>query len=130
MKRTNSPSSKHLWETNHPFYGPDGSEVNHYKSWADFMEALGDEDDDMNVLFRWDWPGEDLAYCPPRPIIIPDDYYRGYTLRLFYLLPRWSRIVENVVDVCRADEPAVRAFLKRKFAYIGRLWDGITEASE
>jgi hypothetical protein len=69
-------------------------------------------DDDYNLLYRWDWhEGKE------------HDLKRGEArLCLFYMLQRkaWPHSVH--VMITRADEPAVRAWLLKKWHHLQRLW--------
>ena len=121
--------TKHLWEIDHPYYCNQGNYFAaggqdvfaHYRSWADFFVEEGDSDPDYNLLFRWDWhEGEDHSDGVP---FNGDVNYRNGVLLLFWMgqrkgLYRWSE-----VEVCRADEPAVREFLQARFDYLKRVWE-------
>lgn len=118
---------QHLWEIDHPYYGPEGH-LSQYKSWNDFLEDWKDNDDDMNFLIRWDWNGMTLdENFDDIPIVPKDDNYRAYTLKLFYVLPRKSMFINCEVEVCRNDEPDVIKFLEEKFKYVKLLWKGISD---
>lgn len=48
----------HLWEMKHPYYCSESNYFKngvgmHYESWAEFHAAMGDADDDYNLVFRW-----------------------------------------------------------------------------
>lgn len=123
-----------LWEVNHAYYCNEGNyyapgndqPVASYKTWASFLSEEGDSDMDYNLLFRWDWKeeGED-GY----PNFNGDVYYRNGKLLLFWMgqrkgLYRWSE-----VSVCRADEPAIRAWLEPRFAHLLSLWHPLSATS-
>lgn len=115
-----------LWEAKHPYYCNEGNYYANgnnqpcakYPSWADFVSSEGDADLDYNLLFRWDWEegdGEESNFTG-------DIYYRNGRLLLFWMgqrkgLYRWSE-----VSVCRADEDAVRAWLRPRFDHLLSLW--------
>ncbi len=112
-----------LWEANHDYYCNEGNYFSTgcsaaYQTWAEFVAAEGGSDMDMNLLFRWDWQeGEE-----DQSNFTGDAYYRNGRLLLFWMgqrkgLYRWSEVA-----VCRADEPAVRAWLRPRFAYLMKLW--------
>lgn len=117
----------HLWEVDHAYYCNQGNyyapgsdqPVARYKSWAEFEEERGDGDLDMNLVFRWDWnEGEDHDLAA----FNGDIYYRNGQLLLYYMgqrkgLYRWVEI-----EVCRADEDQVRAWLQVRFDYLMHLW--------
>lgn len=120
---------KHLWEVDHPYYC---AESNYYapgreqpcsqhKSWAEFYEEYKDADFDLNLVFRWDWKEEDPETGDST--FNGDVNYRNGKLLVFWMgqrkgLYRWSEI-----EVCRADEPAVRAWLQKRWDYLAKLWE-------
>jgi hypothetical protein len=108
-----------LWDVDHPYYCNEGNfyangTVQRYGSWLDFAAAEGDADLDMNLVFRWDWARRDEAAADP--------YYRAETLSLFYMGQRKGLYRCAIVDVCRADEPAIRAWLAVRWAHMQTLW--------
>jgi hypothetical protein len=121
-----------LWEVKHSYYCNEGNYYNNdcgseFKSWADFIDEMGNADLDYNLLFRWDWKvktddetGEEIPFNG-------DVNYRGEILSLFYMHQRKGRFVYCLVEVCRADEPAVREFLQKHWGYVRRLWAPIAE---
>jgi len=117
---------KHLWEVNHPYYCNEGNyyareSVEFYaKSWSDFMSVFGDADMDYNLLFRWDWIEEDDD-C--NPTFNGDINYRNEKLKLFWMGQRKGLYQYSIVEVCRADEPAVIEFLKPRLEHLKSLWE-------
>ena len=120
-----------LWEANHRYYCNEGNyyasgndqPVGRYRTWAEFMSEEGDSDPDYNLLFRWDWrEGADWGHGTE---FNGDENYRNGVLLLFWMgqrkgLYRWSEI-----EVCRADEPAIREFLSARFDHLKSLWGPI-----
>ena len=118
-----------LWEADHPYYCNEGNyyargndqPVARYRTWAEFMAEEGDSDPDYNLLFRWDWrEREDWGHGTE---FNGDENYRNGVLLLFWMgqrkgLYRWSE-----VEVCRADEPAIREFLAARFEHLKSLWE-------
>lgn len=113
-----------LWEANHPYRC---SETNYfasthdggpfrYESWAEFYEEFKDSDPDYNMVFRWDWkpkdPGEDREH---------DELY------VYFMAQRKGRYWCNIVEVTPEDEPAVREWLAKKWAYLQKLWTPLSE---
>jgi hypothetical protein len=84
---------------------------------------MGQANEDLNLLFRWDWepPTDD----DENVVWQGDENYRDGTLKLFYMGQRKAYCSSHHVEVCRADEPAVREFLEKKWAHMQRLWEGI-----
>lgn len=123
---------KHLWEADHAYYCNDGNYFasgnnqpgGHYKSWAEFHEEFGDADMDYNLLFRWDWrEGEDHNLPPYNG----DDYYRNGHLMVCWMGQRKGLYRWDIVEVCRADEPAVIEFLRPRWEYLKALWEPLTD---
>jgi hypothetical protein len=118
-------SKTHLWEVEHPYYCNEGnyfateSCAAYYKSWTDFMDEEGDADMDWNLIFRFDWietndDGE--------PTFNGDVNYRNGKLKLFYMGQRRGLYRWVIVEVCRADEPAVIEFLRKRWEHMQKLW--------
>lgn len=130
-------SEPHLWETDHPYYCTTGNyfvpgtrwhEVhNSYDSWADFYEDWGNNDPDLNLVFRWDWKRSD-----------PDDYepdddgitrVPADTLQVFWVLQRKAILRSTECVVTEADEPAVLAWLRDRARTITAIWQPLTLAA-
>lgn len=117
-----------LWEVEHPYYCNEGNyyapgseqPVARYRSWADFIAEEGDNEKNLNLLFRWDWrESEDWGHGTA---FNGDENYRNGVLLLFWMgqrkgLYRWTKI-----EVCRADEPAVREWLQERLDHLASLW--------
>jgi hypothetical protein len=121
----------HLWEADHPYYCSVGNyyaprreqPMAHYRSWADFMSEEGDSDRDYNLLFRWDWrEGGDWGHGTA---FNGDENYRNGVLLLFWMGQRKGLYRWTEVEVCRADEPAVREFLGTRMKHLLSLWEPI-----
>ena len=123
-----------LWEVQHAYYC---SESNYYapgmqqpsdsfKSWAEFVAEYDDADFSYNLLFRWDWrEGIDWEL----PEFNGDQNYRNGQLMICWMgqhkgLYRWS-----LVEVCRADEPAIRKWLQPRLDHLMSLWAPMTPNS-
>lgn len=122
-------SSMHLWEVKHPYYCTEGqyfsSQSSHqtiweFKSWRDFLAEMGSADMDYNLLFRWDWSELNDA---DEPTYNGDDNYRNGKLHLFFMYQRKGYHSTSIVDVCRADEAAVREYLMPRLAHLRSLWE-------
>lgn len=124
-----------LYEVKHPYYCNEGNYYCpgnkqpglHYASWGDFLAEWGNEetDFDYNLLFRWDWSEEDPETGEAN--YNGDDYYRNGRLSLFWMLQRKGLYLWTTVEVCRADEPAVREYLLPRWEHLQALWEGISE---
>lgn len=117
-----------LWEVDHPYYcaegnyfarGPAEQPTTSFKTWAEFVEAQGDAQMDYNLLFRWDWREGEGWELPP---FNGDVYYRNGRLMLFFMGQRKGLYRWVTIEVCRADEPAIRDWLRPRFAYLLTLW--------
>lgn len=114
----------HLWEAEHPYYASEGNYFENglhytYKSWSDFLAEWEDADMDMNHIYRWDWSeGEDAG----AGAYMGDDNYRNGVLKLFYIGQRKAICLSCEAAVCRADEPAVLAFLKLRYEHLLTMW--------
>lgn len=112
----------HLWEHDHPYYCNEGCWYTNdrdahrmWPSWADFLDALGKADVDLNLVWRWDWTDADTPY--------EDGELPGYsTLKLFIMQQRKARPQSHEVQIKREDEPAVRLFLQKHWDKIQDLW--------
>ena len=124
-------SVQHLWEVKHPYYCNKGnfyareSVASEYGTFAEFMAEQGTSDFDLNLLFRWDWEQSGDDDGEPLPFQ-GDNYYRDGTLLLFWMGQRKGLYRYSRVAVCRADEPAVIAFLQPRLDYLASLWAPLT----
>jgi hypothetical protein len=125
----------HLWEVDHPYYcnlsnyyatGRD-KDYREYDSFTDFLAEEGDADMEYNLVFRWDWkegdPEEDDGEMP-----LPytgDDNYRNGKLYLFIMQQRKGLYEWIEVEVCRADESAVIAYLAPRWEHMKKLWSPV-----
>ncbi len=120
----------HLWEIKHPYYCNQGNYFarepcgDHYKTFAEFMSAYADADFDYNLVFRWDW---DETNGDDESTFNGDVNYRNGELLIFWMGQRKGIYRWSTVEVCRADEPAVRAFLEPRWEYMKALWSGISD---
>lgn len=151
--------AKHLWETPHSYYCETGNFFKNgcnsvYESWEEFAQPvktmfegnpLYEFDDDLNLLYRWDWRKAD-----------PNDYLHTYseetlsnigateeeieqsrldfekasktdTLYLFYMLQRKSYNISAEVKVVESDEPLIREWLNKKWQYMKGLWEPVSD---
>lgn len=124
---------KHLWEAQHPYYMTDGcyyapSRDHHFEfdSWTEFLEEREAVDDDMNLVFRWDWQRHTVT----------DIWSRGYCeepsheecsdiMHVFFVMQRKAFTTSCAVRVTEDDEPAVLKYLTPKARKIAQLWEPI-----
>lgn len=129
-----SAGERHLWEVDHAYYC---SESNYYSaerhatygSWAEFADSEGENDMDLNLVFRWDWtlPWDDDTNTYSL-VANPDPYYRDGKLWVFWMGQRKGLFRATETDVCAADEPAVRAWLQARLNHLATLWEPLTPA--
>jgi hypothetical protein len=117
----------HLWEVDHPYYCNEGNYYAssadglgpQFKTFATFLAEWGDANLDMNLVFRWDWTeGGDQAGEP----FNGDVNYRNGVLKVFIMGQRKGLYNWATVEVCRADEPAVRDYLLPRLQRLMDLW--------
>ena len=121
--------TKHLWEIDHPYYATEGNYFSNgchavFESWADFLEAEGDADLDMNLVYRWDWKiadpsdyvDEDPGDIPPPALFI---YYVGQRKAL-------HRSVE-IAPMSEDDEPSVREWLTVRAQHMRLVWEPLLD---
>lgn len=122
--------TKRLWEIKHPYYCNHGnyfareSVGTEYKRWGDFELDNRDSDFDLNLIFRFDWTEEndngDSTYNG-------DENYRNGILSIYWMGQRKGLYRYSTVEVCRADEIAVMAFLRPRWDYMRELWEGLSD---
>lgn len=101
-----------LWETDHPYYGPDGSGHQDFETWEDFLGEWGEVDLDYNYLYRWDWhEGRE------------HDLKKGESrLYLCFVQQRKGLLFSVHVMVRRDDEPAIHAWLQAAWSHVRTCW--------
>lgn len=124
----------HLWEVDHPYYMQQGcfysADHHHeYESFAEFFEEWKTYDDDMNLVFRWDWE----AHQP-----YDEETFKGCeetdhsectdVLSIFFVMQRKAYTVSCAVKVDQDDEGAVLKYLTPKARKIATLWEPIWQA--
>lgn len=118
----------HLWESGHDYYCNEGNFYSndcgaHYKRLSEFLEAEGEADLDYNLVFRWDWvEGED---CGAQGFN-GDVNYRNGLLKVFFMGQRKGLFRFATVEVCRADEGAVKEYLEPRFKHMMELWSPLS----
>lgn len=128
--------TKHLWEVEHPYYCEEGQYFStqesrqtiwQFRSMAEFLAEMGEADKDYNYLFRWDWIEEN---DDGEPTYNGDNNYRNGKLKLFYMHQRKGYHSCSIVEVCRADEPAVLTFLRGHWEHMQTMWAPIAQTTE
>lgn len=121
----------HLWEIDHPSYASDRAYTARgddprsgpwkFSSWTNWTNFIKDNPTDEGysnelLVLRWDWKEEGFN---------DDNYYRNGKLELFFLRQKKGHYFSIIVDVCRADEEAVRMWLKDRLNDLLRVWEPI-----
>ena len=114
----------HLWEVEHPYYC---NESNHFatgwnvqwETWAEFAEGMGASDEDLNLLFRWDWERYEADETGPAHDV----------LKTFWVMQRKGIFSCHEIAVTEADEPAVRAWIEGRYKHLLRLWEPFAPGS-
>lgn len=121
-------NNAHLWEVKHPYYCSESNFYSHdpycrHDSWADFAKTMAKSDPELNLLFRWDWQSPHEDDDSENQIQWGgDENYRDCTVQLFFVMQRKGIFACHEVSVCRADEPAVRAWLTGRLPHLLALW--------
>lgn len=103
--------------TDHPYYCCEGNfyqrgHHEHLPSWSRFVVEWSEEDEDMNLLYRWDITRDDDG---------------ALTLKCFYMHQRKARCSSVFVDITEADLPTVREWLEGKWSHICKLWAPLSD---
>ena len=130
---------EHLWEIDHPYYCSESNFFSRgyniqYGSWESFVEAEGDNDFDMNLVFRWDWKANeflDVDTVETRRAYADrfGDRDHAWTLHVFWMGQRKGIFRVTEVQVCKADEPAVREWLTLRARHMRVLWEPLLDSS-
>lgn len=117
----------HLWEVDHPYHCNEGNYFSNdcgdteHKNWSEFLSAHGESDLYLNLVFRWDWREEDPETGEMN--FNGDVNYRNGKLLIFWMGQRKGLYRWSAVDVCRADEHAIKAWLQKRFDHMLKLWE-------
>lgn len=114
-----------LWEVEHAYYGRLREGHTRFETFDDFLEEEGNTEFDYNLVYRWDWregPFEEgEANLSGRPYA-GDDYERNGVLEIFFVSQRHGTCRGVAIEVCRADEADVLAFLKPRWEFLRDMW--------
>lgn len=120
---------KHLWEIDHPYYGADGDEEE-ADSFAELKATVDGSDEDMNVMYRWDW--KDYSQPHFDDLFLDDEDRSEEEFTVYLLLPRKSRFWSVTCPITKDREPEVLEWLKgdRCAGYLRTLWEPVFDAEE
>ena len=113
-----------LWEVKHPYYCSESNYFDRgyssqYNSWEEFLELEGDNDPDLNFVFRWDWK----TYNAPDSDEYDPDEPETNEFQVCYVLQRKGIYRPVTVKVNREDEPKIREWLKSKMELMKEVWE-------
>jgi hypothetical protein len=109
-----------LSQYDHPYYMSEGCFfeagcLQHYESWQDYLHEWSDVDDDMNLLWRWDFIPSDESKEGER--IGP------FRLDLFYIMQRKGYTYScHIKEVKPEEEAEIRDYLRKKSKKIAEIW--------
>ena len=110
-----------LKNTEHEYYCSDenflkGDTLQTFCSWVDFEETMFFQDEDLNLLFRYD---------------ISDFKHEGFsnikTLNLYFVLQRKAYFVPVRVYIKQEDMGEVNKFLKLRWQHMNKLWEEVSK---
>lgn len=115
-------TAERLRDADHPYYCNEGNYYavgadvhTSYESWADFFEDWGGQDQDLNLVFRWDWKrGDEYLVEGEEPG--PDRLF------VYWVLQRKAILRSTECIVTADDEPAVREWLTHRAKTVAAIW--------
>jgi hypothetical protein len=120
----------HLWEIDHPYYAPDGY-ANECESFEELKHNVGQCDEDMNFIYRWDW------FDPQAPcndsLFLPDEWRGGRNkLTVHMIQPRKSRFINFWCPVTHDQEDEVLVWLcgPRVAGHLRKWWEPVLDLPE
>ncbi len=113
-----------LWQIEHPYYGADGHS-NTFDSFAELRAAVDAMDDDMNVVYRWDW--HDYREPHHDDLFVDGEFRDKQRFGVFVLMPRKSQFLELHCPITHDQENEVVEWLRgpRCAGYLRTLWEPI-----
>lgn len=120
-------SIKHLWEIDHPYYGPDGY-PNPVDSFAELRELVEASDDHMNHLYRWDWVDYSQPYADD--LFLNGEERAKQEFRVYLVMPRKEAFWSVTCPITHEQEPEVLEWLRsdRVLGSLRKLWEPILDA--
>jgi hypothetical protein len=106
---TPAAADKHLWEYDHPYYGPE-DHTNRCESFAELRADIDGLDEDMNFIYRWDW--KDWSQPHHDGLFVDGEDRSAQDFTVFLILPRKSMLICFTCPVTHDDEPAVLDWLR------------------
>lgn len=118
---------KHLWEIDHPYYGADGY-PNEESSFAALRASVDASDEDMNVVYRWDW--KDYSQPIHDSLFLAGEDRSEEKLTVYLLMPRKSQFWSISCPIEKHQEFEVLEWLRgpRCLGYLQTLWEPVMDA--
>lgn len=114
-------SGPRLWEVDHPFYGCDDYE-NHVDTFDELREHVDSMDEDMNLVYRWDW--KDYSQPHFDDDFLTDAERRKQKFIVFWLMPRKGRCGSISCSITHEQEAEVYEWLSgpRCLGHLQKVW--------
>lgn len=119
----------HLWEIDHPYYGPDNNS-NERESFAELREAVDHLDDGMNHVYRFDW--HDWSQPMHDDLRVPGEEPSPQQFTVFLVLPRKGMTINFSCPIEHEQEAEVLEWLRgpRVLGALRKLWEPILGGGE
>lgn len=119
---------RHLWEIDHPYYGPDGvGGIQRFDSFEELRYAVDQCDEDMNHVYRWDW----VDYTQPHhdELFMDGEPRSKQVFRVFLVLPRKTWFLEWECPITHEQEAEVLEWLRgpRVLGALRKLWEPLLD---
>jgi hypothetical protein len=116
---------KHLWENDHPYYGPDDN-TNECESFASLRAQVDGLDEGMNHIYRWDW--RDWSQPQYASTVMGGEEPEPADFVVYLVLPRKSLLINFTCPISHDQEPEVLEWLAsdRVSGAMRRLWEPVT----
>jgi hypothetical protein len=117
-------SAPRLWEVDHPYYGADGYE-NKVESFEELRAAVDGMDEDMNLVYRWDW--KDYSQPQHDDLFVEGEYRGRQEFTVYWLMPRKERCGSTTCPITHEQEAEVIEWLRgpRCAGHLRRVWEPI-----
>jgi len=109
----------------HDYYCSDNSYFSlgfdtNYKTFNDFLSEMGESDDDMNLVFRFDIKERDIEEI--------DENTSKYYMEVFMVHQRKGRFVPFFIEnIYESDFEAIKIYLEKKYLKMQKIWSPFSE---
>ncbi len=117
----------HLWEIDHPYYATDGT-ITDEDSFAALKATVDGSDEDMNLVYRWDWFDASQPIHDDLHIDGEDRSTEKFSVHM--LLPRKGRFWTVTCPIEKHQEFEVIEWLSgpRCLGHLRRLWEPVMDS--